>query len=58
MKKRTTEEVERLVEQLMAPDLPRAERIERLRELVRSEADIPDELMDKALRRLMERITE
>lgn len=58
MTKRTNEEVERLVEQLMAPDLPRQERIERLRELVRSEADIPDELMDKALRRLMERITE
>lgn len=42
----------------MHSDLTRAERIERLRELARSGEDVPDELMDQAFRRLMERITE
>ncbi|MFM1874183.1 MAG: hypothetical protein RL398_3605 [Planctomycetota bacterium] len=55
---RTREEVDHLVGLLMQPDLPKAERLRCLRELVQSEADIPDELMDTALRRLMERITE
>ncbi len=38
--------------------LPKAERMQRLRELARSEEDVPDELMDQALRKLMERLTE
>jgi len=42
----------------MASDLTRVERIQRLRELARSGEDVPDELMDQALRKLMERITE
>ncbi|MCA8977916.1 MAG: hypothetical protein KDC98_24535 [Planctomycetes bacterium] len=58
LSKRTSETVERIVEELMQCDLSKAERIKRLRELVRSGEDIPDELMDQALRRLMERITE
>ncbi len=42
----------------MASNLTRVERIQRLRELARSGEDVPDELMDQALRKLMERITE
>lgn len=42
----------------MENNLSKAERIKRLRDLAHSEEDVPDELMDQALRRLMERITE
>lgn len=42
----------------MHSDLTKAERITRLRELARSGEDVPDDLMDQALRRLMERITD
>lgn len=42
----------------MQCDLSRTERIRRLRELVRSGEDVPDELMEQALRKLMERLTE
>jgi len=56
--KQPSEDVERIVEELMARGLSKAERIKRLRELAKSEADVPDELMDQALRKLMERITE
>lgn len=42
----------------MDRQLTKAERIERLRELVRSGEDVPDELLDAALRKLMERLTE
>ncbi len=38
--------------------LSKAERIKRLRELAKSGEDVPDELMDQALRKLMERLTE
>lgn len=58
MTKRTTEHVEKLVEQLMDRTLPKAERMQRLRELAKSEDDVPDELMDQALRKLMERLTD
>ncbi|HEX5052264.1 MAG TPA: hypothetical protein VFZ65_10860 [Planctomycetota bacterium] len=56
--KRPTKAVEQIVEELMDRSLSKAERIQRLRDLVRSEEDVPDELMDQALRKLMERITE
>ena len=56
--KQTPKSVERIVEELMDGSLSRAERIQRLRELARSGEDVPDELMDQALRKLMERITE
>lgn len=56
--KQPSEDVEKIVEELMDRSLTKAERIKRLRELARSEADVPDELMDQALRKLMERITE
>lgn len=42
----------------MDRSLSKAERIQRLRELARSGEDVPDELMDQALKKLMERITE
>lgn len=58
MPKRTSEAIERIVEELMGSDLTKAERIQRLRALAQSGEDVPDELMDQALRRLMERITE
>lgn len=42
----------------MDGDLTKAQRIKRLRELAKSSDDVPEELMDEALRKLMERITE
>ncbi|MGC6488449.1 MAG: hypothetical protein ACON4Z_12445 [Planctomycetota bacterium] len=51
-------DVDRIVEQLMQRDLTKAQRLVFLRELVRSGQDLPDELMDAALRKLMERITD
>ncbi|MBX3464052.1 MAG: hypothetical protein KF830_12840 [Planctomycetes bacterium] len=56
--KQTPKSVERIVEELLDHDLSKAERIQRLRELARSGEDVPDELMDQALRKLMERLTE
>lgn len=58
MSKLTSEAVERIVEELMDGSLTKVERIRRLRELAMSGDDVPDELMDQALRKLMERITE
>ena len=58
MPKPKTEFVERIVEELMDRSLSKAERIKRLRELANSGEEVPDELMDQALRKLMERITE
>ncbi len=58
MTKRTSERVEKIVEQLMDRSLPKAERMQHLRALAQSEEDVPDELMDQALRKLMERITD
>ena len=52
------EQLESFVEQLLQRDLTKAQRLVYLRELVRSGDDLPDELMDEALRKLMERITE
>lgn len=52
-----TEAVERIVEELLEGQLSKAERMRRLRELAQSGDEVPDELMDQALRKLMERIT-
>jgi hypothetical protein len=54
----TSEAVDRIVQELMDRQLSKGERMRRLRELVRSGEDVPDELMDLALRRLMEHLTE
>jgi len=51
-------DVDRIVEELMGRDLTKADRMKCLRELVKSGDEVPDELMDEALRKLMERITE
>jgi hypothetical protein len=56
--KPTSEKVERIVQELMDRNLSKQERIQRLRELAKSGDDVPDELMDQALKKLMERITE
>jgi hypothetical protein len=53
-----SEAIERIVEELMDRTLSKQERIRRLRELAKSGDDVPAELMDQALRKLMERITE
>ncbi len=58
MPKPSTAAVERIVEELMERGLSKAERMRRLRELVQSGDDVPDDLMDQALRKLMERLTE
>ena len=58
MSKPTSEVVEHLVQELMNRQLSKAERMKLLRELVQSGEDVPDELMDQALRRLMERLTD
>lgn len=58
MPKHHSESVDRIVEELLDGDLSKAERMQRLRELAKSGEDVPDELMDQALRKLMERITE
>ena len=58
MPKQSPKSVERIVEELLDRSLTKAERIQRLRDLARSGEDVPDELMDQALRKLMERITE
>lgn len=51
-------DIDRIVQELMDGELSKAQRIKRLRELAASGDDVPDELMDQALRKLMERITE
>ena len=56
--KQTSATVLRIVEELMDGELSKAERMQRLRDLAQSGEDVPDELMDQALRKLMERITE
>lgn len=42
----------------MDRNLSKPERMQRLRELAKSGDDVPDELMDEALRKLMDRLTE
>jgi hypothetical protein len=56
--KQNNDTVERLVRELMDRQLSKAERMQRLRELVQSGQDVPDELMDQALRKLMESLTD
>ena len=50
--------VDRIVNELMEKPLPKGERIKLLRELVERGEQLPDEMLDVALRRLMERLTE
>ena len=50
--------VDQIVKALLERPLTRGERIELLRELVREEKSAPDELLEAALNRLMERLAE
>jgi hypothetical protein len=50
--------VDRIVQDLLDRQLTREERIKLLRELVRRGGEMPEEVLDVALRRLMERLTE
>jgi len=58
LSKQSSASVEQIVQELMNRDVPKPERMRLLRELVRSGEDVPDELLEKALRRLMERLTD
>jgi hypothetical protein len=58
MPKPPAETVEKLVQELMDRQMPKADRMRLLRELVQSGEDVPDELLDRALRKLMERLTD
>lgn len=58
MTKPSSESVDRVVQELMNRDIPKGERMRLLRELVQSGEDVPDELLDRALRKLMERLTD
>jgi hypothetical protein len=51
-------QVDRIVQDLLERPLSRKERIELLRELVRRGDEVPDALLEAALRKLMERLTE
>ena len=53
-----TPAVDQIVNQLLESSLAKGERIELLRELVRRGEELPDEMLENALRRLMERLTE
>jgi hypothetical protein len=50
-------DIDCIVQELLDDDLTKAQRIERLRDLAKSSDDVPEELMNEALRKLMERIT-
>ena len=50
--------VDQIVRDLLEGTLTKAERMERFRELVRRGEDVPDELLDVALQRLMDRLAE
>jgi hypothetical protein len=52
------DKVDRIVRELMERRQTRAERIQLLRELVRSGDEVPEELLEAALRKLMERLTD
>ncbi|MBK8101558.1 MAG: hypothetical protein IPK26_31135 [Planctomycetes bacterium] len=52
------EAIDRIVQELLGRQLSKQERMQRLRQLVRSGQDVPEELMDHAVRRLMERLTD
>jgi hypothetical protein len=50
--------VEHLVEELMNRQISKAERMRLLRELVKSGQDVPDALLERALRKLMDRLSD
>jgi len=58
LSKHPSASVEQLVQELMNRSIPKSERVRLLRELVKSGEDVPDELMEKALQRLMKRLAD
>ena len=50
--------VDQIVRELLEEPLTKAERMKRFRELVQEGGDVPDELLDAALKKLMERLAE
>ena len=50
--------VDRIVSELLEKPLSKAERMKLLKELVERGEELPDEMLDVALRRLMERLTD
>lgn len=50
--------VDHIVKELMELPLTKAERMQRFRDLVNRGGDVPDELLDAALKKLMERLAE
>ena len=53
----TDPRVDQIVEDLLEKPLTKAERIQLLRQLVREGDEVPDELLNAALRRLMGRLS-
>lgn len=50
--------VEQIVRELLERDLTREQRMKLLKDLVRRGEELPDEMLDSALQRLMDRLTE
>ncbi len=50
--------VDQIVQELMEGDLIKEQRVRLLRELVRRGEDLPDDMLDSALQKLMDRLTE
>ena len=50
--------VDQIVQELMEGDLTKEQRVRLLRELVRHGEDLPDDMLDSALQKLMDRLTE
>ncbi|MEE9127087.1 MAG: hypothetical protein V3U11_08100 [Planctomycetota bacterium] len=50
--------VDQIVQELMEGDLTKEQRVRLLRELVRRGEDLPDDMLDSALQKLMDRLTE
>ncbi len=55
---RTHADIDHIVDQLMQRDLSKAERLACLKKLVKSGDDLPDEWMEEALCRLMDRLSD
>ncbi len=54
----TDPRVDQIVEDLLEKSLTKAERIKLLRELVHDSEDVPDELLNAALQKLMDRLSD
>ncbi len=50
--------VDQIVKELLEGTLTKTERMQRFKELVRRGAEVPDQMLDLALKRLMERLAE